>query len=67
METFRREILHTAELAQAQVSTLRLKILKVGAVVIRNTRRINLLISSHYPYPKESCAIRHLRLAYPQI
>lgn len=52
METLRREILNKTELAQAQITTLRLKLLKVGAVVIRNTRRIKLLISSHYPYQK---------------
>src|SRR5512143_121217 len=37
-------------LATAYVSTLRLKLLKIGAVVLRNTRRIRLLLASHYPY-----------------
>lgn len=50
METIRREGLKNTDLAQAQVGTIRLKLLKIGAVVIRNTRRIKLLISSHYPY-----------------
>lgn len=50
LETIRREFLQKTELAQAQVGTIRLKLLKIGAVVIRNTRRIKLLISSHYPY-----------------
>ena len=50
METIRRESLQKTELAQAQIGTIRLKLLKIGAVVIRNTRRIKLLISSHYPY-----------------
>ena len=50
LETIRREYLQKTELAQAQVGTLRLKLLKIGAVVIRNTRRIKLLFSSHYPY-----------------
>lgn len=50
METIRREGLQKTELAQAQVGTIRLKLLKIGAVVVRNTRRIKLLLSSHYPY-----------------
>ena len=38
------------ELARAQVSTIRLKLLKIGAVVLRNTRQVRLLLSSSYPY-----------------
>lgn len=38
------------ELAKAQCHTIRLKILKIGAVVIRNTRKVKLLLSSSYPY-----------------
>jgi hypothetical protein len=29
---------------------LRLKLLKIGAVILRNTRRIRFLLSSAYPY-----------------
>jgi hypothetical protein len=50
LETIRRENLQETELAQAQVGTIRLKLLKIGAVVVRNTRRIKVMISSHYPY-----------------
>lgn len=50
METIRRLALHDTELAHAQVGTLRLKLLKVGAVIIRNTRRIRFLLASAYPY-----------------
>jgi hypothetical protein len=39
-----------AELARAQVGTIRLKLLKIGAVVVRNTRKVRLLLSSSYPY-----------------
>ena len=39
-------------LARAQCGTLRLKLLRVGAVVLRNTRRIRLLLSSSYPHPE---------------
>ena len=38
------------ELARAQAGTIRLKLLKIGAVVLRNTRRVPLLLSSAYPY-----------------
>jgi hypothetical protein len=37
------------ELATAQVWTLRERLLKIGAVIIRNTRRIRVLLSSAYP------------------
>ena len=50
METLRREGLKQTELSQTQVGTIRLKILKIGAVIIRNTKRIKIFISSHYPY-----------------
>lgn len=36
--------------ATAYVGTLRLKLFKIGAVVLRNTRRIRLLFASHSPY-----------------
>ena len=50
MESIRRLALQDTELANAQVGTLRLKLLKVGAVVLRNTRRIRFLLSSSFPY-----------------
>ena len=40
------------ELARAQAGTIRLKLLKIGAVVLRNTRRVKLLLSSACPYQK---------------
>jgi hypothetical protein len=40
------------ELARAQAGTIRLKLLKIGAVVLRNTRRIQLRLSSSYPYQR---------------
>ena len=50
LETIRRVGLCGTELARAQVTTLRLKVLKIGTVLLRNTRRIRLLFSSAYPY-----------------
>jgi hypothetical protein len=49
VETIRRLGLAGTELARAQVGTLRLKLLKIGAVMTRNTRRIRLFLSSAYP------------------
>ena len=49
MEAIRRLALHDTELAHAQVGTLRLKLLKIGAVILRNTRRIRFLLSSAFP------------------
>lgn len=42
--------LKSTKLANAQVSTIRLKLFKIGAVIVKNTRRIKLILSSHYPY-----------------
>ena len=50
IEALRRLTLTGTALARAQVTTLRLKLLKIGAVIIRNTRRVRLLLSSAYPY-----------------
>lgn len=50
MEYIRRTALVGTELAHAQVTTMRLKLLKIGTVILRNTRRIRLLFSSAYPH-----------------
>jgi hypothetical protein len=52
LETIRRIGLAGTELARAQAATIRLKLLKLGAVILRNTRRIRLLYSSAYPYQR---------------
>jgi hypothetical protein len=49
VETVRRVALAGTELARAQVTTIRLKLFKIGTVIVRNTRRIRLLFSSAYP------------------
>ena len=38
---------------KARLSTIRIKLLKVGAIILRNTRRIRFLLSSNYPYQFE--------------
>ena len=50
VEAIRRLGLHGTELARAQVETIRLKLLKIGTVILRNTRRIRLLFTSAYPH-----------------
>ena len=52
LESIRRLYLVRTELARSQVTTIRLKLLKIGAVIIRNTRRIKVLLSGSYPYQK---------------
>jgi hypothetical protein len=50
LEAIRRLALHDTELAHAYVGTLRLKLLKIGAVILSNTRRISFLLSSSCPH-----------------
>jgi hypothetical protein len=52
LEAIRRLALQGTELARAYVGTLRPKLLKIGAVIWRNTRRIRFLLSSARPYQK---------------
>lgn len=52
LEAIRRLALHGTELATAYVGTVRLKLLKIGAVILRNTRRIRFLLSSACPYQR---------------
>jgi hypothetical protein len=59
METIRRVGLRGTQLARAQVGTIRLKLLKVGTVIVRNTRRIRFFFANAYPYQelfKSACA-----------
>lgn len=60
METIRRVGLAGTDLARAQVSTIRLKLLKLGTVILRNTRRIRIFFSSAFPQQalfRQVCAI----------
>ena len=50
VESIRRLALKGTELATAQCGTIRLKLFKLGSVIIRNTRRIRFHASSAYPY-----------------
>jgi hypothetical protein len=50
MEAIRRTALHGTELADATCATIRLRLFKIGAVVVRNTRRIRFMLSGACPW-----------------
>lgn len=50
IHAIRRIALKGTDLANATCATIRLKLFKIGAVIIRNTRRVRFLLSSQYPY-----------------
>jgi hypothetical protein len=50
LEAIRRLGLHGTQMANARCQSIRLKLLKIGAVIIRNTRRVRLMLSSACPY-----------------
>ena len=62
IEAIRRIALKGAELANAYVGTIRLKLFKIGAVILKNTRRIRFLLASGCPY-KELYFLAANRLA----
>jgi hypothetical protein len=49
MQRLREMALAGTDLARASAATIRVKLLKIGAAVIRNTRRIRILFASHHP------------------
>ncbi len=55
MQRLREIGLRGTEYARAQVGTIRLKLLKIGAVIIRNSRRIKFFLSSAYPHQHLFC------------
>ncbi len=50
IERLRATALVGTELEKAQANTIRLKLFKIGAVIIKNTRKIYFKFSSYYPY-----------------
>jgi hypothetical protein len=50
VERLRSMALEHTEMARAQASTIRVKLIKIGAVLLENTRRITLKMPSAYPY-----------------
>lgn len=49
MINLRRLALHGTELERACTATIRTKLLKIGAAVVRNTRRVRVLLASQHP------------------
>lgn len=50
LNAIRQRALAGTELARARCDTIRLKLLKIGASVVRNTRRVTLMLSESCPY-----------------
>ena len=44
------QCLSETELKKSYCGTIRLKLFKIGAIILKNTRRIQILFSSYYPY-----------------
>jgi hypothetical protein len=66
MDTLRREGLADTELAAAQVCTIRLKLLKIGARITCSVRRIVLHLAGGYPFKELfSCILARLRSRIP--
>jgi len=57
MEALRRLGLYQTPLAKAQVGTIRVKLLKIGARIRRSVRRVVVHFSSGYPLKK---LLRHI-------
>ena len=49
MINLRRLALRGTELAQACTATIRIRLLKIGAAIVRNTRRVRVLLASSHP------------------
>ena len=66
MDTLRREGLADTELANAQVCTIRLKLLKIGARITCSVRRIVLHLAGGYPFKELfACILARLRSQIP--
>ena len=57
MQRLREIGLRGTEYAKAQAGTIRLKLLKIGAIIIRNTRRVRFLLASAYPHQQLFCEV----------
>lgn len=49
MQRLREIALAGTELARATAATIRVRLLKIGAAILRNTRRVRILLASHHP------------------
>lgn len=49
MQRLRAAALQGTELARATAATIRVKLLKIGAAIVRNSRRVRIMLASHHP------------------
>ena len=54
--------LRATELERASAATIRVRLLKIGAAILRNTRRVRVMLASHHPL-REVFAAAATRLA----
>src|SRR5574337_1141550 len=59
MQRLRELALKGTELERASAATIRVRLLKIGAAIVRNTRRVRVLLASHHP-------LRHVFLSAAQ-
>ena len=62
MQRLRALALHATELERASAATIRVRLLKIGAAIVRNTRRVRVMLASHHPL-RELFATAAARLA----
>lgn len=62
MHRLRALALKDTELERASASTIRCRLLKIGAANLRNTRRIRVMLATHHPL-RELFALAATRLA----
>jgi Transposase DDE domain group 1 len=62
MQRLRTLALQATELERASAATIRVRLLKIGAAILRNTRRVRVLLASHHPL-RELFATAAARLA----
>ncbi len=62
MIRLRESALQATELERASAATIRSRLLKIGAAILRNTRRVRVMLASHHPL-RELFALAAARLA----
>ena len=62
MQRLRALALNATELERASAATIRVRLLKIGAAILRNTRRVRVMLASHHPL-RELFATAAARLA----
>jgi hypothetical protein len=62
MQRLRALALQGSELERASAATIRVRLLKIGAAIVRNTRRVKVMLASHHPL-RQVYAMAATRLA----